>query len=283
MHQKRLEGIQFTEAWKELLHQAQAEVGSVGTSCGGRSGTIENNAEDKDTAEARTTCSWPMSRDVALSTLRSYCQRQVPQSSEEPSFLPIPVALSISVLLGSERVAVALKDSTTTTTTTTTRLAFTPPPPATEPTEEQRRFRRRIERLQLKQEEFRYGKLTNNLGLTVVDDDHVTTRSMTYAASIGLNMIVAPLCFGCFMWFFAGTLLDYVWPLPPPTHPGATDIRRVIAGVTSGVFMLFVEMLLFVIRTHELDRAMRIKSKKAKQTGPFGYYTSQTARTFKED
>ena len=64
--------------------------------------------------------------------------------------------------------------------------------------------------------------------------------------------------------------------------------------IISGVAMLFIEMILFVIRTHEMDRAMR--QKQAKQSklresgvrgrgsgGAFGYYTANTAREFKED
>jgi hypothetical protein len=40
-------------------------------------------------------------------------------------------------------------------------------------------------------------------------------------------------------------------------------------------------MILFVIRTHEMDKAVRKKSKKSKP-GPFGYYTANTAKNFQE-
>lgn len=46
--------------------------------------------------------------------------------------------------------------------------------------------------------------------------------------------------------------------------------------------MLIVEMILFVIRSHEMDKAMRKKAKKSKR-GAFGHYTADTARHFKGD
>ena len=162
-----------------------------------------------------------------------------------------------------------------------TRLAYSTPPPPEEPTLEQEKFRKRLERLRLKQEETQYSQLTSNVGIKQTSDD-ITTKSMTYAASIGLNMIVAPLSFGCFMYFFAGGILEYVWPRDEvdPRHHQGPDIRRVIAGVVSGVIMLMIEMILFVIRTHEMDAAMRRKQKRPKD-GPFSHYTSKTNKTFK--
>jgi hypothetical protein len=93
------------------------------------------------------------------------------------------------------------------------------------------------------------------------------------------------------VYFFSGPALDYLWPrqalTAPPQHrppPGAPDVRRVILAVLCGCAMLFVEMLLFVIRTHELDRAVRAKSRRKKdQPGAFGHYTSNTVKTFKGD
>lgn len=187
--------------------------------------------------------------------------------SHNHNIFPIAVVRSMATLLGEERVEKALFSKTS--------LVFTPPP-ETPLTDEQKRFRQRMERLKWKQEETSYSKLTSNIGKVVTDD--VTTKSMTYAASIGLNMIVAPLSFGCFMYFFGGHLLDYVWS--PPTNPNGPDIRKVIIGVLSGVVMMIVEMLLFVIRTYEMDEAMVKKARRSKP-GPFGYYTSNTSKTFK--
>ena len=176
-----------------------------------------------------------------------------------------------------------------------TRLVFTPPPPSVDDdtvdetllTPQQRKFRQRLQRLRLRREQDRYAALTQNLGGSVaVQDDGITVKSMTYAASIGLNMIVAPLSFGVFMYFFAGALLDKFWPAEAASAKAntATDIKRVIAGVTSGVLMLFIEMILFVIRTHEMDKALRRKQRKSsrlgQQQGPFGYYTAATSKTY---
>lgn len=160
-----------------------------------------------------------------------------------------------------------------------TSLVFTPKPPPIKLTKEQEEYRKRIERLALKHEERNYTQLTFNVNKAPEKDD-ITTRSMTYAASVGLNMVIAPLSFGCFMYFFAGGLLDYLFE----SESSKSDIKRVIIGVVSGVIMLFIEMLLFVIRTHEMDEAMRKKSK-----GPmdkhvaFSQYTSDTKKTFIDD
>ena len=64
-----------------------------------------------------------------------------------------------------------------------------------------------MDRLRMQYEETKYMKLTDNLQDHRCDDD-VTAKSMTFAASVGLNMIVAPLSFGCFMYFFAGGIFD---------------------------------------------------------------------------
>jgi hypothetical protein len=184
--------------------------------------------------------------------------------------VPLLVLRAMSLLLGNQRVEKALKEPN--------RLEFSQP--AHEPeTAEKKKYRQRMERLALAQEERSYSKLTHNLGKEVADD--VTMKSMTYAASIGLNMIVAPISFGVFMYFFAGGLIDFFWArLEHERHGSSTDNRKVIAGVVSGVMMLFIEMLLFVIRTNEMDKAMRKKSK-SKKVKPFGPYSSASVKTFK--
>jgi uncharacterized membrane protein len=84
------------------------------------------------------------------------------------------------------------------------------------------------------------------------------------------------------MYFFAGGIIDFLWKRPDATSFAASSIdnRKVICGVVSGVIMLIVEMLLFVIRTHEMDKAMRKKTKK-KTVKPFGPYSSASIKTFK--
>jgi hypothetical protein len=139
-------------------------------------------------------------------------------------------------------------------------------------TAERRKYRERIERLRLKSEETKYSKLTSNLKSSKNTDD-ITARSMTYAASVGLNMIIAPLSFGCFMYFFAGGVFDYFLGDDFSARTtGGTDIKRVIIGVVSGVVMLFIEMILYMIRTHEFESHERKKQEK-KGVEPFGVYS----------
>ena len=147
------------------------------------------------------------------------------------------------------------------------------------------KFQKRLERLRLQDEERSYMNLTTNLKTAAsLKDDNVTVKSMTYAASVGLNMIVAPISFGVFMYFFAGGIFNRLFGSEDSTAPGDIDIKRVIAGVVSGVFMLFVEMLLFVIRSHELDSSVRKKSKKKEnRANPFGYTEKNMKRIYVRD
>jgi hypothetical protein len=275
LHKKRLEGVQGTRELGELLEEALQFARKNDNSLSGTPSSSFKDARsvllDFDTTAGRST-----------------------KDNNEGSFtLPIGVLTAMNVVLSStttdsnekaksNRVEQALQKSRT-------QLVFTSPPKASaeeiESQEKQQMKRnKRMDRLRLQQEETRYSKLTSNLGKVVKDDD-VTTKSMTYAASIGLNMIVAPLSFGVLMYFFAGSLLDYFYPSVQSKSAAlsnAPDIRKVIMGVISGVAMLFIEMILFVIRTDEMDKAMRKKGKKRKQ-GPFGYYSSAIPKNFKEE
>lgn len=116
-----------------------------------------------------------------------------------------------------------------------TQLVYSQPPPPQEETPEQVKFHKRMERLRLRAEEARYMKLTNNIDTKVEDD--VTTKSMTYAASVGLNMIVAPLSFGVLMYFFAGAVFGWVLGEDArELQPHETDIKSVIAGMLFGSY-----------------------------------------------
>jgi hypothetical protein len=262
VNKKLLEGVQATPELSELLEEALQ--------------IARKNDTSSSLANAR-------------SVLLDFDKDDTNKSKDEALTLPIGVIVAMDTILAStdkhknNRVEQALQ-------TSKTQLVFTSPETASEDLQkQQKRHKLRMDRLKLLQEESRYSKLTSNLGKVVKDDD-VTTKSMTYAASIGLNMIVAPISFGVLMYFFAGSLLDYFWPrivsasLSPARQAAmanAVDIRKVIMGVISGVMMLFIEMILFVIRTNELDKAIRKKGKKRRQ-GPFGYYSSATSKTFKE-
>ena len=158
----------------------------------------------------------------------------------------------------------------------TSSLLYTPPVKVSRNAESEQ-FQKRLQRLRMKVEERKYIHLTSNIALRKQND--VTTRSMTYAASVGLNMIVAPISFGAFMYFFSGHLMG--WTLGIDNDVGDThnhngknsgvDVRKVIVGVISGVIMMFIEMILFVIRSHEFDASNRKKEKKKGLT-PFGDY-----------
>jgi len=140
---------------------------------------------------------------------------------------------------------------------------------------ENKKWENRMERLRLKLEESKYTKLTSNLDTAVADD--INVRSMTYASSVGLNMIVAPISFGVFMFFFSGHVFG--WGLEAELRPGHVDSRKVITAVVSGVIMLFIEMILFVIRSHEFDASIT-KKKKSNDLNPFGYSKKRAMRTF---
>lgn len=160
-------------------------------------------------------------------------------------------------------------------------LSFAPelPPKSSDPA-----YVKRLERLRLLDEERSYNKITGNLKTRASQkDDDVTARSMTYATSVGLNMIVAPLSFGTFMYFFAGSIFSRFFD-NEDERDGAIDVRSVIAGVVSGVFMLFVEMILFVIRSHELDASVRRKGRREEnRRNPFGYTEKSMRRVYDRD
>ena len=162
-------------------------------------------------------------------------------------------------------------------------LSFKPKPtPNNDPA-----FTKRLERLRLQDEERSYNNLTTNLKTaSSLKDDNVTAKSMMYATSVGLNMVVAPTTFGVFMYFFAGSIFSKFFDSEETIDMRGNniDVRRVIAGVVSGVFMLFVEMILFVIRSHELDASVRKKSRrKENRANPFGYTEKNMARVYDRD
>jgi len=136
-------------------------------------------------------------------------------------------------------------------------------------------YQSRIKKLQLKEQERNYSNITKNLNTSPADDQ--TIKSMTYAASVGMNMIVAPISIGVIMYFFAGKLFAFIVP-DYNQEDGKINIVGVIAGVIAGVIMLFIEMILFVIRNHEMDRYVTKKMKRKKN--PFGYDKKLAERTF---
>lgn len=239
---KRLEGVKPTNEllrlWKECYSQVQLN-----------DGRFTNGVQKTDAAKV--------------------LKRQV-NPNQDPHWVPFDVIQAMQILLDDiNSLERALLN---------TSLCYTPRPSSETEPKERRKFRKRIARLRLQSEETKYLKLTNNLNSNVQDDD-ITGRSMTYAASVGLNMIIAPLSFGCFMYFFSGGFFDYVLGESFSARTtGGVDIKRVIVGVVSGVAMLFIEMILFVIRTHEFE-AHQVKKNKKKGVQPFGVYTKKTEKS----
>jgi Endoplasmic reticulum-based factor for assembly of V-ATPase len=219
-----------------------------------------------------------LSLDDARSALVEFDKAQWNAEPKKAKCLPIGVLRAVKLILQhSNDVAKVAKLEEA---LGRSQLQFTAPPADdTAESREKRGWQKRMDRLRLQNEETNYYKMTSNVSTKSKKDDDITTKSMTYAASVGLNMIVAPISFGVFMYFFSGPVLNFVWS--NFVVQGGVDIRRVIIGVTSGVAMLFIEMLLFVIRTHEMDRQMRKKQKKkGTSVKPFGEYSSAMEKKF---
>lgn len=149
-------------------------------------------------------------------------------------------------------------------------LTYTmPQPPTQSELKAKEEYKKRLEKLKLYEEERKYGSITNNIQLKVDEESNI--KSMSYATSIGLNMIVAPISFGVFMYFFSHQL--FTWGLSDDAmedlNNKKVDVKRVITAVISGVIMLFIEMILFVIRSHEMEEAIRKKKKVNANPSPF--------------
>lgn len=208
-----------------------------------------------------------MSRNDAMNVIQEYNNDD--DKKEKKTYIPLDVIRAATSLL---------KDPTALSKAVSIQPLVYSAPPSSATKVEDAAFTKRMERLRLRAEESSYKRLTGNLDTTVQDD--VTVRSMTYAASVGLNMIVAPISFGVFMYFFAGQIFSFFDDENSvPLKPHETDIKRVIAGVISGVIMLFIEMILFVIRTHTMEASMLKKRKRNPHVSPFGHVKPTTMTT----
>ncbi len=216
----------------------------------------------------------PHSQNEAIDILRNAGDpSKIKRKKKKALVMPIRVLQSIRLLVPSESLEQAVQ-------TANIGLAFTPPR-VPEMTAERKRYLERMEKLRLKSEETKYTRITNNIKDQRQEDDK-TARSMTYAASVGLNMIVAPISFGTFMFFFSGGIFDYFFPQDESMsnrNPSGVDIKRLIVGVVSGVIMMIIEMVLFVIRSHEFD-SHTTRKKKKRGIQPFGSYSANSAMTY---
>lgn len=231
---KELEGIRYTPELKKLVEKCVDNAGS--------------SSDSKDTF-------YGMDKNDAVAAVNNF------HKLSSPPAIPLDIIRAVYSLIESpSELETALQSAKS--------LEFTPAQEkSSEESNEERRWRRRMDRLRLRAEEKRYQRLTSNLDHEIADD--VTTRSMTYAASVGLNMIVAPISFGVFMYFFAGHIFTWLTG-KEDEDPRKADMRKIITGVVCGVLMLFIEMILFVIRTYAMDASMAKKAK-TKKVSPFGY------------
>lgn len=186
---------------------------------------------------------------------------------DDDDVIPIRAIRIAKVLASSEDLVLSLDKALL-----NTKLVFSIPE---KPSQDNVAYQERIKMLKLAEQERDYSNLTRNLNNSPSDD--ATLKSMMYAATIGANMIVAPLSIGVLMYFFAGKLFSFILPDYRPAE-GKIDIHGVIAGVVAGVVMMFIEMILFVIRNHEMDKFVSKKMKR--QKNPFGYDKRTAERTF---
>jgi hypothetical protein len=236
LYKKRIEGVKPSQDLKDLLSQALGDLDLAPSA-------IQSEPLDNTRTAARATSPTgtrieSLTTDQAKEVLKAWNDTNTVATAK---WIPIPVVRAMQVLLdptAQEKLEQCLHKNTA--------LVFTPAT-AANPTNDQQQIKlqKRREKLMLRQEEYKYHKLTRNLGGLTAPADDVTTKSMTYAASIGLNMIVAPISFGAFMYFFAGGVMDFLWnnnnnnnDRKQPQHislSNGPDIKRVIIGVISGV------------------------------------------------
>lgn len=274
---KRLMGVDLTPDLQKMLRHVCEDAKS------------EPNAANEDDNNANSTISVvtsaisPLSHSNAYKILQDFSNKLKESTTDDdkPLFVPIAVLRALQTVL---RANPDLQQQHDPMQQEPPKLVFRHlASESTRSAHEQRSYDQRIERLRLQHESQRYSKLTRNIMSNVQDDD-ITAKSMTYAASIGLNMIIAPISFGCFMYFFGGSLLDFVWPLVTSGRNATVkkEMRKILLGVVAGVVLLFVELLLFVIRTHALDTAVRKKKTKRGEAKPFGHYTASTSKTYRD-
>lgn len=297
-NKKLLEGIRVNDTllqhWKDALTMANNNTNTTTNSNGESSSIVSEDRLSTAMAELRRTNKKEEEEEA---------RRNNPFSTKHtPTAMPLSVLQAIQIMYqerGTVDKLVSLEEALK----ASSSLVFSSPPPSPATTtttsnsgnnnQSTAAYQRRMDRLRLQLEESKYHKLTNNLQKDQPQDDDITAKSMTFAASVGLNMIIAPLSFGCFMYFFAGGLLDFFFQGDDfqqkniSTRNGsstAVDIKRVIIGVISGVVMMIIEMLLFVIRTHELEEHSRRKKKKKNgAVEPFGVYSTNTPAVYSDE
>lgn len=147
-------------------------------------------------------------------------------------------------------------------------------------TKERVEYLERIEKLKLRKEERKYCKLTKNVNFCKKNMNNDITQNMKYVTSIGMNMIIAPISFGVFI-FYVPELVFRNDKNVTDNKTNRISITRILLSVISGVIILFIEMILFIIRNHQMDYCIRKnKDAKEKNTNCFGYHAKNNIKTF---
>ena len=210
---------QLKEALEEILKEA-----TVGLS----SQEVNNNNNDKDHAVQKGSSTSDAS-NVNIKNLELILANA---QNADDTLNPIPlnaVTIAKAIAAASDTASASASASTPRTSTITslqklnralerTQLEFSKPP---KPPKSQV-YQTRIVKLKLAEQERNYTKLTKNIHHAEADD--ATIQSMMYAASVGANMIVAPISIGVLMYFFAGKLFSFITPGYQP-EPGMINIK----------------------------------------------------------
>ncbi|GMI06382.1 hypothetical protein TrVE_jg154 [Triparma verrucosa] len=116
--------------------------------------------------------------------------------------------------------------------------------------EEEAAYRSRIESLKIKAEQREYANMTMGMGggISEAMAGHNAEKTsiaaemnkLSSVTAIATNMILAPLTFGAFLYFFVSSRI-----FTSPTY-------QILCSIVGGVAMMFVEMTLFVIRSDML-------------------------------
>jgi hypothetical protein len=240
--------------------------------------SIANSTPESSLARVKETKN-RLNTPLSIAQARSLLETTINSCDDDSAVLPLEHVSALQLLI-----------STSTSPTKTsllskletslhpTKLLFSQP----QPSKANPAFQKRLDYLRTLSEERSYLASTSNIQRLNAHNtqDDVNVKSMMYATSVGLNMIVAPLSFGVFMYFFAGSIFSNFFP-DDSRNNNNVDIRQVIAGVLSGVILLFIEMILFVIRSHELDKSVRRKGKKREyRANPFGWQGKAMERRY---
>ena len=117
---------------------------------------------------------------------------------------------------------------------------------------EEELYKRRIAMLRLKSENSDYKSLTGNLHKinqsNKTDENSMANEfnKLGNTAALALNMMIGPIVVGCFLYTFCSGLFSNN---NDTNNNNANNTSLIIFSVLGGVALLFIELILFVIRT----------------------------------